>query len=138
LVTPTPFTHTSAVRFGDTDMMGHVNNATFATYLESARVAFFASATGDTVGQSGLILARSEIDFVAPIFFGRGDVVTTVWVERVGTKSFRLGHVMTQDGDVVARAAVVLVAYDYAVDASRPLSEEERTLLSAKVGDAPG
>jgi acyl-CoA thioester hydrolase len=132
------FTHTTAPRFADTDAMGHVNNAVFSTYLESARVAFFADATGDRVGQSGLILARSEIDFVAPIFFGRGDVVTSVWVERVGTKSFRLGHVMTQDGNVVARAAVVLVAYDYAVNASRPLAEEERTLLSAKVEADPG
>lgn len=132
------FTHTSSVRFGDTDMMGHVNNAKFATYLESARVEFFADATRNLVGQSGLILARSEVDFVAPIFFGRGDVVTSVWVEKVGTRSFRLGHLMEQDGTVVARAAVVLVAYDYAAGASRPLTEEERTVLAAKVGTAPG
>jgi acyl-CoA thioester hydrolase len=131
------FTHTTAVRFADTDMMGHVNNAKFATYLESARVAFFADVMRDRVGQSGLILARSEVDFVAPIRFGAGDVVTTVKVAGVGTKSFRLGHVMEQDGRVVARAAVVLVAYDYAANASRPLSEEERGLLVAKVGTGP-
>jgi acyl-CoA thioester hydrolase len=132
------FTHTSAVRFGDTDMMGHVNNATFSTYLESARVAFFADVLGARMGQSGLILARSEVDFVAPVFFGAGDVVTSVEVERVGTKSFRLRHVMEQGGNVVARAAVVLVAYDYAAGGSRPLTGEERDLLAAKVGDAPG
>jgi acyl-CoA thioester hydrolase len=131
LVTPTPFTHTSAVRFGDTDMMGHVNNAKFATYLESARVAFFASAAEDRVGQSGLILARSEIDFVAPIHFGAGDVVTSVWVEKVGTRSFRLGHHMEQAGRVVGEAAVVLVAYDYAAGASRPLTGDERAALAA-------
>ncbi len=125
------FTHRTPVRFGDTDMMGHVNNATFSTYLEDARIAFFATAAGARVGQSGLILARSEVDFVAPIFFGAGDVETSVWVEGIGTKSFRLGAEMVQGGKVVGRAVTVLVAYDYAAGASRPLTPAERDVLLA-------
>jgi len=116
------------VRFGDTDMMGHVNNASFSTYLEDARVAFFASA--HATGQPGLILARTELDFVAPAFFGRGPVRTSLWVEHIGTKSFRLGYTLEQAGTVVARAATVLVAYDYEKDASRPLGDDERMALT--------
>lgn len=128
-----PYTHTTPVRFADTDMMGHVNNAKFATYLEDARVAFFASALDDVVGHPGLILARSEVDFVAPIRFPGAPVVTDVSVEHVGTKSFRLGYVMTQGGAVVGRAVTVLVAYDYGVHASRPLRDDERALLTSQV-----
>jgi acyl-CoA thioesterase FadM len=65
--------------------------------------------------------------------FGTGPVETTVWVEHVGTKSFRLGASMAQDGAVVGRATSVLVAYDYAAGTSRPLTDAERELLSAHV-----
>lgn len=129
------FTHETPVRFGDTDAMGHVNNAKFATYLEDARVGFFRAATGTTVTLEGLILARTEIDFVKPIVFGTGPVETAVWVEHVGTKSFRLGNEMRQDGSVVGRATATLVAYDYATGASRPLTDDERALLSAHLAE---
>lgn len=117
------------MRFGDTDAMGHVNNAKFLTYLEDARVGFFRAVSGDVVGLAGLILARTEIDFVRPIQFGTGPVRTSAWVEQVGTKSFRMGYTMEQDGEVVARAVAVMVAYDYAAGASRPLTDAERTVL---------
>lgn len=130
------FVQTTPVRFADTDMMGHVNNAAFSTYLEDARVAFFRSAAGDRVGQAGLILARSEIDFVAPIFFGAGAVETSVWVDSVGVKSFRLGYDLRQGERLVGRAATVLVAYDYANGTSRPLADEERAALAAHVRSA--
>lgn len=130
------YTHATTVRFGDTDAMGHVNNAKFATYLEDARVGFFRATTAGTVSLAGLILARTEIDFVRPILFGVGPVETTVWVEHVGTKSFRLGNTMRHDGEVVGRATAVLVAYDYAAGTSRPLGDEERGLLSAHLAAA--
>jgi acyl-CoA thioester hydrolase len=132
------FVRETPVRFGDTDAMGHVNNATFLTYLEDARVGFFTGAPGGLVGLAGLILARTEIDFVAPARFGTGPVRTTTWVEHVGTKSFRMGYTMEQDGAVVARATSVQVAYDYAAGASRPLTDEERAALEPYVREAPG
>jgi acyl-CoA thioester hydrolase len=124
------FTHETRVRFGDTDAMGHVNNAAFSSYLEDARVAFFLEVSGTTIGLAGLILARTEIDFVKPILFGVGPVRTTAWVEDVGTKSFRMGYTMEQDGAVVARAVSVQVAYDYAANASRALTDKERAALA--------
>ncbi|HEX8004209.1 MAG TPA: thioesterase family protein [Mycobacteriales bacterium] len=130
------FVHETAVRFGDTDAMGHVNNATFLTYLEDARVGFFVAETGSSLGLGGMILARTEIDFVRPILFAAGPVRTTAWVEHVGTKSFRMGYRMEQRGEVVARATSVQVAYDYAAGTSRPLSEAERAALEPHVSAA--
>lgn len=127
------FVHETPVRFGDTDAMGHVNNATFLTYLEDARVGFFVAETGSSLGLGGMILARTEIDFVRPILFGTGPVRTAAWVERVGTKSFSMGYRMEQDGEVVARATSVQVAYDYAAGASRPLTDAERAALEPHV-----
>jgi acyl-CoA thioester hydrolase len=127
------YVHETPVRFGDTDAMGHVNNATFLSYLEDARVGFFAEVVGNGVGLPGMILARTEVDFVRPVLFGIGPVRTEAWVEQVGTKSFRMGYTMEQDGNVVARAVSVQVAYDYAAGTSRPLGDAERAALSAHV-----
>ena len=121
------------MRFGDTDAMGHVNNATFLTYLEDARVGFFRAASGDLIGLGGLILARTELDFVRPVHFGAGPVRTASWVTGIGTKSIRMGCRMEQGGQVVGRATVVLVAYDYAAGTSRALTAEERALLERHV-----
>jgi acyl-CoA thioester hydrolase len=132
------FAHETPVRFGDTDAMGHVNNATFLSYLEDTRVAFFRRISGDLISLPGLILARTEIDFVKPILFGVGPVRTTAWVERVGTKSFSMGYTMEQDGAVAGRAVAVMVAYDYAAGASRPLTETEKAALAAHTGSPDG
>lgn len=125
------------MRFGDTDAMGHVNNATFLTYLEDARVGFFRAVSGDLITLGGLILARTEVDFVRPILFGAAPVRTSAWVEGIGTKSFRMGYTMEQDGEVVGRATAVMVAYDYAAGASRPLTADERSVLAEHLAVAP-
>jgi acyl-CoA thioester hydrolase len=124
------YVHETPVRFGDTDAMAHVNNAKFLTYLEDARVGFFRHASGELINLGGLILARTEIDFVKPIVFGVGPVRTTSWIDHVGTKSIRMGYTMEQDGSVVGRASAVMVAYDYAAGASRALTDEERAALA--------
>ena len=35
-----PFTYPIHIRFGDTDALGHVNNAVYMSYFESARLAY--------------------------------------------------------------------------------------------------
>ena len=40
-----PFTHPIEVRFRDLDALGHVNNAVYLTYLESARIAYWMHVT---------------------------------------------------------------------------------------------
>jgi acyl-CoA thioester hydrolase len=107
------FVHHERVRFRDLDPMGHVNNAVFLTYIESARVAFLVHlgvATG--LGDMSIIVARIEIDFRAPVGFGE-EVEIAVQAGRFGEKSFDLDYVLRVGGQVVAEAKSVLVGYDY-------------------------
>jgi len=65
------FVHREAVRFRDLDPMGHVNNAVFLTYIESARAAFLQHLGAvQTLEDLAIIVARIEIDFRAPVRFG--------------------------------------------------------------------
>ncbi|MFB6270825.1 MAG: acyl-CoA thioesterase, partial [Halobacterium sp.] len=40
------FTHAVDVRYQDYDMLGHVNNAVYVTYLEDARTAYLGEYAG--------------------------------------------------------------------------------------------
>jgi len=107
------FTHTEEVRFRDLDPMGHVNNAVFLTYMEQARVAFFAQAGAATgLEDMNMIVARVEIDFKAPVRLGQ-EVEVSVRASRFGTKSFDLEYELRVDEELVAEAKSVQVAYDY-------------------------
>ena len=124
-------THVEQVRFRDLDPMGHVNNAVFLTYIEQARVAFLAevgAATG--LEDMNLIVARVEIDFRAPVRLGQ-EVEIAVHATRFGTKSFDLDYELRVDGDVVAEAKSVQVAYDYSRREPVPLPAEWREKLTA-------
>jgi acyl-CoA thioester hydrolase len=107
------FVHREQVRFRDLDPMGHVNNAVFLTYIEQARVAFL-SEVGAATGleDMNMIVARVEIDFKAPVRLGQ-EVEISVRASRFGTKSFDLDYELRVDGELVALAKSVQVAYDY-------------------------
>jgi len=125
------FVHEEQVRFRDLDPMGHVNNAVFLTYLEQARVAFFSemgAATG--LEDMNMIVARVEIDFKAPVRLGQ-EVEVSVRASRFGTKSFDLDYELRVEGDLVAVAKSVQVAYDYKRREPVPVPAEWREKLSA-------
>jgi acyl-CoA thioester hydrolase len=126
--------HLITVRYSDLDTVRHVNNARYLSYIEDARVSFLRE-IGLPGGRPkrGRVLARTEIDYVAPIFLEAEPVPVEVAtsVERVGTRSFTLRQVISHHGTIRARALVVLVAFDVTLGASRLISDEERAALEA-------
>jgi acyl-CoA thioester hydrolase len=122
------FVHREVVRFNDLDGMDHVNNAVYATYMESARLAYLESIGAGRNPQKSLILARLEIDFRSPISFGK-EIEIGVRLSRIGRKSFDLEHEIRADGRLTAEGKSVLVAYDYSTSSSRELPAEWRELL---------
>ena len=97
------------VRFGDTDALGHVNNAGFAQYAEAGRLDFFAQFGVDV---TSIILANLNIDFRNQVRFGEQlDIQTSV--ERVGHTSVTLLQTVHANGRVAAEIRSVIVLYDY-------------------------
>jgi acyl-CoA thioester hydrolase len=118
-----PYVRRERVRFRDCDLMGHVNNAVYSTYLEEARIEVLG-------GLADVILARVEIDFRSELRAGE-EVEVRTRCSRVGTKSFELEHEIHADGRLAAEAKSVLVGYDYDLGQSVPLSDDLRDRLSA-------
>ncbi|CAM2010320.1 acyl-CoA thioesterase [Acanthopleuribacter pedis] len=60
-----------AVRWGDMDALGHVNNIQFFAYFEQARIQFFEAVGADKVwdAEQGPILASASCNFLKPIVY---------------------------------------------------------------------
>jgi acyl-CoA thioester hydrolase len=125
------FVYRETARFRDVDVMGHVNNAVFLTYMESARAAFLielGAATG--IEDLGIIVARIEVDFRAPISYGE-EVEIGVRASRFGSKSFDLEYQLRANGRVAAEAKSVCVGYDYGTGETVPIPDAWRERLAA-------
>lgn len=117
----TGFKHKTPIqlRFKDADIMGHVNNANHLTYIELARLKYFEDVVGSDASwsqQQGIILARIEIDYRAPLFL-RDNVFVYTRCSKIGRKSIELSWVIVREKssgeEVIAQGIAVLVCYDY-------------------------
>ena len=127
------YEHRGQLRFSDSDAMGHVNHARFATLFEDARIGLLRNLAGDgtTITSHGIILARLEIDYVRPLMVDEEPVSVLARVVRIGTSSFAIDYELRQRGAICARGLSILVAYDYDAARSRQLTAAERAQLES-------
>jgi acyl-CoA thioester hydrolase len=132
------------LRFGDEDSYGHINNVRFVQYLEDARIrltleptrsgTFSAATPSDTF----TLVARTEIEYLAPLNFSTDPAAVDIWVVRIGSSSFDLGYSIRENDapggmvSAVASTTMILVSRD----TGRPvaLNEGQRAALEAFAG----
>ncbi|MCE7027349.1 acyl-CoA thioesterase [Jiella avicenniae] len=118
------------LRYGDTDRLGHVNNAVFSTFFETGRVELLHVGEAPPPPGTAFVLARITIDFRREVNWP-GEVVIGTGVERIGTSSIRLRQALFQNERLCASAETVIVLMDEATRKSTPLPQETRERLSA-------
>lgn len=115
------------LRWSDFDAYAHVNNAEMLRLLEEARIqAFWLPAEGDPDARSTAVLdagpgadvialiARQEVEYLAPIPFMRAPIVIEMWIGRIGGASLEIGYEIfsptaVQPRVLYTRAATTLV-----------------------------
>jgi acyl-CoA thioester hydrolase len=140
-----PYRRPVEVRFGDTDAMGHVNNAVFLTYVELARAGYYRAVTGGRIGigaterEQAFILAEARLGFRAPAFFG--EILTIeARTASIGRSSFTMDFRVTAEESpygrarLVATASTVQVGYDYDAGHAEPLRDDIVAALEAFEG----
>jgi acyl-CoA thioester hydrolase len=115
------------LRFGDTDMNAHVNNATFAVLCESGRVNLFRTRLGHEDGNDTFfVIARLVIDFRGELHYP-GRVRTGTWLGHIGRTSLGLRQVLIgQDGRVAATSEAVCVHMEGASRRPAPFPDHMR------------
>ncbi len=116
------------VRFGDLDMLGHVNNAVFFTYTEFARLEFFAHLGITNRSFPSCILARVVANHVHAVHYG-DDLQITTWVSNLGNKSLTMKHEVIANNKLCATLETVLVWYDHHAKISLRIPDETRASI---------
>lgn len=125
-----PFKTFDKIRYADTDRQGHVNNAAFATFIETGRVEFLYDPQDPLVAEdASFVIVNLTVNFLSEVNWP-GRIAIGTGVTNVGTSSLRLYQGLFQDGRQVATAETVIVQIDEQSRKSRPLTEKARAFLA--------
>lgn len=127
-----PFELSVTAIFRDIDAMGHVNNAVYFTYMETARTTFFIDRLRlSEPSELPVIVAEATCTYLSPLRLGE-TLQVRMGVSRIGRRSFDLSYQMTTaNSRLVARAKTAMVTYDYLQHKAIPIPAELRILLEA-------
>ena len=123
------------IHWGELDVLGHVNHARFAVWLESARMQLFEDVglIWDGKPTHGPILARLEVDYLAPVHFP-AEIEVCVGVHKIGRSSFVLDYELySTEGEsrfLAAKSKSVIVIYNYQPARSEPIPDDIREALA--------
>ena len=126
------FNHKAFVRWDDLDAFGHVNNAKYLTYAQEARFdwAWYSlTSKNEKPILIEMVVARGEVDYLAPITQGGCFYDVILWVESIGNSSFVNGYEVSKDGVTYAKMKTVQVTIDLTTRKSRPINTVERGFL---------
>jgi acyl-CoA thioester hydrolase len=129
-----PWRAENILRYNDADGQGHVNNAVFSTFFESARLSFLHDPASPlyAVGAE-YVLARIEIDFLGEMRWP-GRVTTGIRIIKLGRSSVVFDEALFVNGVCVGRAQATAVLIDSKTRRSRPfphdLAERFRAAMS--------
>jgi acyl-CoA thioester hydrolase len=131
---PTPVHTNIEVQWRDLDPLGHVNNAVYISYFESARLGYIRSLLPDAQPISPtmplpasfqIILAEVVCKYRSPARLGER-LLAKAWVSGVGHKSFVFEYLLESEteGRIVAEGCSTQVWFDYARNVSCPVPAE--------------
>ena len=124
------------VRFVDIDKLGHVNNAVYLSYFETARVAYFDEVVGERVdwNKTGMILAKSIVDYKTPVF-QHDKLFIYSSVSKLGNKSFEISDVLVKNINgteiIAALATFTIVCFNYETQSTIEIPQEWRERIEA-------
>ena len=130
-----PVVVTLPVQWGEMDALGHVNNARFFAWFESARIALFrrVGVLADRPRDIGPILATTSCDFIRPVQYPC-TVSVGVRVSAIGRTSITMEYAVWLDGhpdELCAKGTSVAVLVDYGAMAKVPVPPEIRAAIAA-------
>jgi acyl-CoA thioester hydrolase len=119
-----------AIRYGDTDRHGHVNNAAYATYFEHGQTLLFVD-PGTRLLAPGCepVLMRLAIDYRAELHWP-GDVTIATALLALGNTSMRLAQAVFSGDRCAASGEAVVVQLDTATLKPRPWDQAQREALA--------
>ncbi len=124
--------HCSPIRWGDMDVMGHVNNTVYFRYLEQARIEWF-TALGfpPAPGGIGPVIINAHCTFLKQLRYP-GEIEVTTFAGELGRSSFQTLQQIRRLDDpatLAAEGGAKVVWVDQSVEQSIVMPVEIRARL---------
>ena len=121
------------IRWGDMDMMGHVNNTNYFRYFEIVRIEWF-ERLGRRLNPAGegIVIVNTFCNFIKQLEFP-GDVLARHYVANPGRSSFEAYMTLERTdapGVICASGGAKTVWVDFPKQKSAPLPEWLRALVA--------
>ncbi len=123
------------IRYDDLDILGHVNNKAYLSYLEEARIDYHKQLfQWKNELEFNSVVVKIEINYRKPLFYGDKLQIHTR-LSNIGTTSFELESVFVKDDAnsefsiIAADARVVLVSIDPKSGKPVRIPEKEKNIL---------
>lgn len=125
------FTIRFPVRFRDVDVLGHVNNAVYFTYMETARTEFWLQVFGgESLNDLNFIVVHAECDFKLPAHFG-DEIEVGIRTSSIGNTSFVWDYEIrnAKSSELFAAGKTIQVFYNHSTKQTSPVPPEVREKL---------
>ena len=123
---PFQYSTTIQLRWKDIDQFGHVNNAVYLTYFETARYYYNRDVNQWDWNQDQYIIASIKVDYLRPIFYP-GDIMVYLRIGDIGDKSFVFHYAITFEKNSIEKLAATgqstQVFYDVRNQKTIPIPE---------------
>ncbi len=120
------------MRFIDIDMLGHLNNSVYFTFMDMAKSRYFQAVLGDKLDFSrfGVVIVNINCDFFAQTFYNDTIECETA-VVAIGEKSLTIEQrIFSPDsGEVKCHCRTIMAGIDVKAKTSAPITDEWRKAL---------
>jgi len=123
-----------AIRWGDMDAMGHVNNTVYFRYMEQARIGWFDALVPEAEAwkTTGIVIVNASCNFKRPINYP-GTVEVKVLVGAPGGSSVPTFYELSIEGEIYADGAATVVFIDKQQQKPVRIPEAIRGLLTEAI-----
>jgi acyl-CoA thioester hydrolase len=116
-------------RWTDFDALGHLTHAAYPVFFDEARDAYFRATVGSFTEWPNVVV-HLTIDFRREVRYPAETVLVRTSVAEIGRTSVTFEQELVHEGEVAASARAVVVAWDEATRAARPIGEDDRARLA--------
>jgi acyl-CoA thioester hydrolase len=118
-----------AIRWGDMDAMGHVNNTVYFRYMEQARIGWFeALLPAEAWKSTGIVIANASCNFKRPMNYP-GTVEVRLLADEPRGSSVATFYELKVKDDIYADGAATVVFIDMQTQKPIRIPDEIRELL---------
>jgi|SRR5687767_8155778 acyl-CoA thioester hydrolase len=119
-----------ALRWGDMDAMGHVNNTLYFRYMEQARIGWFEALVpqAEAWRSTGIVIVNASCNFRKPMNYP-GTVEVKVFAGAPGGSSVPTFYELSIEKELYADGAAVVVFIDMQAQKPVRIPERIRSLL---------